>query len=180
MMIYFCFNLPIHIDLAQQGYFNDPNFLNYLNYLQYWSQPQYIKHIRYIYIYIPLISSSFDYIFISIFLIFLHYYFDFVCHSHPHALYFLELLQTSEYRNKLLDGSYIRCLSENQYFHSKDFRRNRFQESQAQQSSNIYHNTSNLITPLSQSQGPSVPLTPTGHGHPGHGTAAQTQMNPQI
>ncbi|RKO97391.1 hypothetical protein CXG81DRAFT_2656, partial [Caulochytrium protostelioides] len=35
--------------LAQNGYFDDAEFLNYLRYLQYWCQPQYARYITYPY-----------------------------------------------------------------------------------------------------------------------------------
>eukprot|EP00002_Diphylleia_rotans_P019959 TRINITY_DN3865_c0_g1_i1.p1 TRINITY_DN3865_c0_g1~~TRINITY_DN3865_c0_g1_i1.p1 ORF type:complete len:140 (-),score=31.40 TRINITY_DN3865_c0_g1_i1:146-565(-) len=32
--------------LAENGYFNNPSFLNYLHYLLYWKDPQYVKYIN--------------------------------------------------------------------------------------------------------------------------------------
>eukprot|EP01083_Nonionella_stella_P064627 168666_1 len=48
--------------------------------------------------------------------------------SHPHCLYFLELLQREEFRTKLADPEYIEMCARNQFYHWRFFRANRWVE----------------------------------------------------
>lgn len=50
--------------------------------------------------------------------------------SHPHCLYFLDLLQTPIFRTALLHPSYVNLLHEQQYFHWTSGRFNRFMEAE--------------------------------------------------
>ena len=43
-----CLGNPNYLNfLAQRGYFKDPAMINYLSYLRYWSQPEYVKFIKF-------------------------------------------------------------------------------------------------------------------------------------
>lgn len=50
--------------------------------------------------------------------------------SHPHCLYFLDLLQTSVFRQALLTPSYVNLLHEQQFFHWTSGRYNRYMEAE--------------------------------------------------
>jgi len=50
--------------------------------------------------------------------------------SHPHCLYFLDLLQKPEFREKLLNQAYVESVYTNQYWHWRFFRWHRFREKQ--------------------------------------------------
>ncbi|KAI9146236.1 mediator complex, subunit Med31, partial [Paraphysoderma sedebokerense] len=83
-----CLSNPWYLNfLAQQGYFDDPAFINYLKYLQYWKKPEYAKFIIY-----------------------------------PHCLHFLELLQSSNFRNSMAKIENATFVHEKQYFHWQFYR----------------------------------------------------------
>lgn len=107
-------------DLAQQRLFEDESFINYLKYLMYWTRPEYIQHIRYA----PTYSAKWFHLCSTVRLHFSS------CHSHPHSLYFLEMLQRQSFRSCLLDAAFIDMLHNNQYWHWRYFRANRYAENQ--------------------------------------------------
>jgi mediator of RNA polymerase II transcription subunit 31 len=51
--------------------------------------------------------------------------------THPHALYFLEKLQSEAYRQQLADPGFVRLLHTNQYWHWQTYRANRAKEQQS-------------------------------------------------
>jgi mediator of RNA polymerase II transcription subunit 31 len=54
-----CLANPMYLsELALQGYFDKPEFLNYLRYLEYWRGEGYVQYIRYNYL-LPFILPPF-------------------------------------------------------------------------------------------------------------------------
>lgn len=51
--------------------------------------------------------------------------------THPHCLYFLDLLQTSAFRSALLNPNYVDLIHTQQFFHWTSWRYNRYMEQQA-------------------------------------------------
>ena len=52
--------------------------------------------------------------------------------SHPHCLFFLELLQKKEFRDRLQsDASYVEMIFNNQYWHWRYFQNNRYMEKES-------------------------------------------------
>eukprot|EP00455_Lapot_gusevi_P007962 TRINITY_DN13421_c0_g1_i1.p1 TRINITY_DN13421_c0_g1~~TRINITY_DN13421_c0_g1_i1.p1 ORF type:complete len:165 (-),score=10.26 TRINITY_DN13421_c0_g1_i1:60-509(-) len=59
---------------------------------------------------------------------------EYVLHlSHVQCLHFLELLQRPEFREKLLDINYINMIHNNQFWHWRHYRANRYFEKQARE-----------------------------------------------
>ncbi|PIA18063.1 SOH1-domain-containing protein [Coemansia reversa NRRL 1564] len=78
-----CLANPWYINIiAQQGYFDKPEFINYLKYLKYWKRPEYARFIVY-----------------------------------PHALAFLDLLQSKEFREDMKKIDEATRVHELQYHH---------------------------------------------------------------
>ncbi|KAJ2682332.1 suppressor of hpr1 [Coemansia spiralis] len=78
-----CLANPWYINIiAQQGYFDKPEFVNYLRYLKYWQRPEYARFVVY-----------------------------------PHALAFLELLQSRQFREEMKRADEATRVHELQYHH---------------------------------------------------------------
>lgn len=74
-----------HSDLANEGYFEDPQFLRYLRYLHYWKQDPYVKFLMY--------ASL----------------------SYPQALHLLTLLENPDFRQLCKNLGFITQMHQNQY-----------------------------------------------------------------
>ncbi|KAJ2768316.1 suppressor of hpr1, partial [Coemansia nantahalensis] len=78
-----CLANPWYINIiAQQGYFDKPEFVNYLRYLRYWQRPEYARFVVY-----------------------------------PHALAFLDLLQSKQFREEMKRADEATRVHELQYHH---------------------------------------------------------------
>ncbi|KAJ2828364.1 suppressor of hpr1 [Coemansia erecta] len=92
-----CLANPWYINIiAQQGYFDKPEFVNYLKYLKYWQQPEYARFVVY-----------------------------------PHALAFLDLLQSKTFRDEFKKIDEATRIHQLQYHH---WRWPNFQEESAEES----------------------------------------------
>ncbi|KAI9506850.1 mediator complex, subunit Med31 [Coemansia spiralis] len=78
-----CLANPWYVNvIAQQGYFDKPEFINYLKYLKYWQRPEYARFVVY-----------------------------------PHALTFLDLLQSKSFRDEVKKIDETTRLSSLQHYH---------------------------------------------------------------
>jgi len=87
---------------------SNPFYLQYLAQNRYFSDPSFVNYLNY-----------------------LQYWRrpEYIKHiSYPHCLYFLELLQKEEFREKLLDSQYIELLHRQQYYHWRNHKHHRFME----------------------------------------------------
>ncbi|KAJ2532440.1 suppressor of hpr1 [Coemansia sp. RSA 1933] len=79
-----CLANPWYVNIiAQQGYFDKPEFINYLKYLKYWQRPEYARFVVY-----------------------------------PHALAFLDLLQSKPFRDeikKISEATRLTVLQQNHW-----------------------------------------------------------------
>jgi len=79
--------------LAQNRYFEKPEFVSYLKYLDYWRRPEYACYIIY-----------------------------------PHCLYFLELLQSKDFRSNMASGNAKELLHTQQLYFYQHYRNNRLKK----------------------------------------------------
>jgi mediator of RNA polymerase II transcription subunit 31 len=82
--------------LAQRDYFKDPAFVNYLKYLLYWKQPEYAKFLKVTSEFLSrLLASNTNF-----------------SKQYPMCLYFLDLLQSEEFRRKIVTAPCVKFIDD--------------------------------------------------------------------
>ena len=99
-----CLTLPPLPALAQRKLLEDPKFLAYLKHLTYWKRPEYARFILCV---LTVLAASYNPL-VSL----LH-----TPRRYPHCLFYLDRLQSEEFRTELTKPGVAQYLTQQQFLH---------------------------------------------------------------